>query len=878
MGVTLMNLLGPNRDKLLREIARQADTFTKDNLAGKSKRILIPTSYLHVEFNRIVDYILAIALKIRGSQIIPVLCNGFHHEQCPVWAGAFVNDFGSQCRETCKLPARVLWEDILGYNVCCLTDYRMAGDRETALNAVAGINYKNYRKYTFDGYDLGYQVAEVVANSNNLSKVLPGQRYETELVNHATNTVELILAYHRLMHQVRPDVIVGSLHDHYQWSTLYHVGRKAGVSYYSHTMVEEPGCVHFGKNVDKVCEVSDAWPSFRNTPVESQTWKAFDEYMGRKAAGKSTCFDIYPSVGAKELKELKSKLDINKPVAFFPSNVPWDSAIHNYCFVSGDKEIIHFIHKTVSFFNRHPEFQLIIKAHPYEQVFKHFPFLPHTLKNILKNINAPLGANIFFIDADSPISIFDIYPLVDIGIVHSSRSGCELAMHGVPVILAGDNHYRGKEFTLDVATESEFYKTIKNTLLTHETRQAVHRRIELSRKYWLLYNSHGFVNLGLFTQGWTKPVELLFHGMDDFLPGANERLDYFCEAVLSDKPIFGSYRWPPISFQSPQDADTGVNKGAKTSADRIKLSTYWKASTNLPDDINHWIQSYHSSNGKKGTYDYTDLLTQIQDLHDEFYTPIRIPIDSHETQFIFFQLNLAKAQQLWYFIHPFEHFPLIKWLLKHKKNIDKYIDIGAHVGTMTIPLAKLSPDIQIVAVEPVSENCEDLERNIELNDLRNVDVYRGAVYNQKGTVDFFINALHDGRGGLFNNRLHGTGDIFVSQERLAKDFPSFEQQIEVNSITLDELVADRSCLLKISCDGYIPEILLSGLESFKNLRIQALLTNVTKPAFKETYKILKELYQEIVSWDSTTRVITPIDQDSAGTATHLLCKRPIYSS
>jgi FkbM family methyltransferase len=868
-----MNLLSEKNDRLLRNIARMAETFVNEKGIVKNKRILIPTSYLQVQFNRIVDYILSIGLKLRGAEIVPILCNGFHDEQCPVWAGTFVNDFPSQCRETCNFPAHLLWEEILGYNAPKLTEYRMNGDREIAEKAMAGINYKNYREYTFDDYDVGCQVAEVVANCNNLSEVLPGNQFENELLLHGMNTVKMILAYSRLIKKVQPDVIVGSLHDHYQWSTLYHVARKAGVSYYSHTMVEEPGSVHFGKNVDKVCEVSDAWPSFRDTPVEPEIWKSFDRYMDRKAAGKSTCFNIYPAVGAKELEELKSKLDISKPVAFFPSNVPWDSAIHNYCFVSGDKEIIQLIHKTVSYFNRHPEFQLIIKAHPYEQVFKDFQFLPHTLKRILENLNAPLGPNIFFIDADSPISIFDIYPLADLGIVHSSRSGCELAMHGVPVILAGDNHYRSKGFTLDVANESEFYESIQGVLSGCETRQTINERIKLSRKYWLLYNSHGFVNLGLFNQGWTKPVELLFDRLEEFLPGNNHRLDYICDAILTGKPIFGDSRWPPISFPEFNNDGNKRDNAHNNSTGKVKLSKYWKVSGRVPDDINSWIRSYHSSINKEPAYEYIDLLAQIQDFHDDCYVPIRVPLDTNDSQFVFFNLNLAKAQQLWHYMHPFENFPLVRWMLD-QKYIEKYIDIGAHIGSMAIPLAKLSPRIRTVAVEPVPENYTDLKRNIELNGLKNVEIVKAAAYSKTGTAEFFINALHDGRGGLFNNRLHGTGEIFVSPQRLKKDYPAVKQEIEVKAITLDELVDDQLSLVKIDADGYDSEVLLSGIESLKRGRIQSLLISTNRSSCEETYRILKEYFLEISSWIPDTKRIELMDENSAKTATNLLCKIP----
>jgi len=174
--------------------------------------------------------------------------------------------------------------------------------------------------------------------------------------------------------------------------------------------------------------------------------------------------------------------------------------------------------------------------------------LPHTIKNILADYCEPLKDNIFFIDADSKISSFDLYPIVDLGIVHSSRSGCELAMYGKPVILVADNHFRGKGFVIDVSSEKEFYENIEKIFHSPESDNKIEERIELSRKYWLLYQFHGFIDFGLFRGGWGKPVELLFGGLADFLPGRNEKLDYICDAILSGKPIFGDHRWPPVSL------------------------------------------------------------------------------------------------------------------------------------------------------------------------------------------------------------------------------------------------------------------------------------------------------------------------------------------
>jgi hypothetical protein len=541
-----MYLLSPAFDKLMYQIAREADAYVKLRHVRPKTRILFPTSYIHVQFNRVIDFILPISLKIRGAEIIPILCNQFHDEQCPVWSGVFVKDFKQQCTQLCNQPAHRLWHEILGYSPKLLTRYRIPGSREVDQLITCDMNSSNFSGYRFNGFSIGNQAAEVVANSNNLGRVLSDTKYDDELKLHATNAIEMILAYEIAIKELQPDVCVGSMHDHYQWSTLYHVASTHGISYYSYTMLDQKGCAYFGKDVQKVCEVDGAWPSFREVAVEPELWDKFDAYMENKADGRTTYFSLYPSRGNQEFEKLKDSLDPQKPLAFFPVNVPWDNAIHNFCYLARD--IIEMIQKTVRYFNRHPEFQFIIKSHPMEQNFVRYGFLPHTVRKILEDMNEPLGPNIIFIDSDSSISSFDIYPIIDLGIVHSSRSGVEMALCGKPVILTADNHYRGKGFTIDISTEEEFYASIENILNYGESQQNVEDRTRLTRKYWLLYNFHGFVDLGLFEDGWVKPAQLEFTSLEDFLPGKNEKLDYICDSILNGEPIFGESRWPPVSL------------------------------------------------------------------------------------------------------------------------------------------------------------------------------------------------------------------------------------------------------------------------------------------------------------------------------------------
>lgn len=122
---------------------------------------------------------------------------------------------------------------------------------------------------------------------------------------------------------------------------------------------------------------------------------------------------------------------------------------------------------------------------------------------------------------------------------------------------------------------------------------------------------------------------------------------------------------------------------------------------------------------------------------------------------------------------------------------DVVIDIGAHVGIVSIYLAKQYPDIDVMAYEPSKENFERLQRNIITNGVKNVH-----------PVNFAITG--DGRKLTISGNPSGnTGGMS------AFTTPNGHSQT-VESLTLDQLMSGfkrKLKLLKIDCEGAEYEII-----------------------------------------------------------------------
>lgn len=124
------------------------------------------------------------------------------------------------------------------------------------------------------------------------------------------------------------------------------------------------------------------------------------------------------------------------------------------------------------------------------------------------------------------------------------------------------------------------------------------------------------------------------------------------------------------------------------------------------------------------------------------------------------------------------------------------VDIGAHVGIMSIYFSKLFPNARIYAFEPSPSNYRRLIINIKNNQCKNITPRNFAVTEDGRSIKMFIGSGKN-TGGCSGH--YG----FVSQG---------EWNYEASSVTLDEIIDETGeChLLKIDCEGGEHEILQSS--------------------------------------------------------------------
>lgn len=128
------------------------------------------------------------------------------------------------------------------------------------------------------------------------------------------------------------------------------------------------------------------------------------------------------------------------------------------------------------------------------------------------------------------------------------------------------------------------------------------------------------------------------------------------------------------------------------------------------------------------------------------------------------------------------------------------LDVGANVGVFAVTMGKLCSSASIFCFEPSPQTAEQLHRNIEANDLRNISVSQVAVSDSEGTI-------------LFSNNLDdpATNRIVPAASEISISVP----MTTLDAFLLKEGIAEVT-LAKVDVEGAEPLVLQGARQSLRN--------------------------------------------------------------
>jgi hypothetical protein len=178
---------------------------------------------------------------------------------------------------------------------------------------------------------------------------------------------------------------------------------------------------------------------------------------GARVWGKSKRLWQYVSSQGADQTRKALGLD-DRPIVLLAANVLGDSlTLGRNIFAESMSE---WITKTVQYFAKRTDVQLIVRVHPGEKIVPQVKSMGTVVREALPEI----PSHIHLIGALDNVNTYDLIEIANLGLAYTTTVGVETAMNGIPVISCGETHYRGRGFTIDPNSWDEYFSVLEKVL------------------------------------------------------------------------------------------------------------------------------------------------------------------------------------------------------------------------------------------------------------------------------------------------------------------------------------------------------------------------------------------------------------------------------
>jgi FkbM family methyltransferase len=182
-------------------------------------------------------------------------------------------------------------------------------------------------------------------------------------------------------------------------------------------------------------------------------------------------------------------------------------------------------------------------------------------------------------------------------------------------------------------------------------------------------------------------------------------------------------------------------------------------------------------------------------------------IESMDAQFLVFSGNDLVSNALRNGGYELDLHAMSQRILSEYKD-GVVLDIGANLGSYTIPLAKKHPDIKFHAFEPQRIVSYQLCANVIINSLENVYTYELALSNENTSIELTTpDYATEGNIGAFS----------IDEEVRANEYEcaTVNTTDRIDLIPLDHMTFNNIRLIKVDVEGHELEALKGGIETIK---------------------------------------------------------------
>lgn len=486
------------------EVARQATQAAPS--AGPAPRVLILALRGWVSHGG-YELTLAQALRMRGAEVALLTCGGGQPACEMGWA-----------RNVHPRPCdRCAWYTDTLRDIAGLRSYRLADHLPWGADARRAPSHPRA-----DG-DRLYAESSISVQwflrTTRPDRVPEGQR-ATEDFAVAAEAVER--AALEVLDDFRPDIVFMANGLFAAERVIRRVALDRGLRAPTYEMAPRADTLVFSQDAPAPDYDTDAvWARVREQPLTPEQDAAVSELLGNRARGLGAHERFFDAT-VEDRAQLRSHLRIPdgaRVISLF-TNLSWDSATigHDVGYAS----MFDWIEQTVRSAATMDDLVLVVRVHPAEA---HWRTRESVEQEVVRGLGA-VPANVRVVGASEALSSYALVGMSDLVLAYTTTVGLEASFGGVPVAVAGDTHYRGRGFTLDVERHEQLETAMRSADGTLDP-----AKVELAHRYAYTFFYRSMIPFaavrtrgGLIVEG---------PGSADVLrPGRDRHLDWICDRIL----------------------------------------------------------------------------------------------------------------------------------------------------------------------------------------------------------------------------------------------------------------------------------------------------------------------------------------------------------
>jgi len=291
---------------------------------------------------------------------------------------------------------------------------------------------------------------------------------------------EAACAAYAYLQKHKPDVIILPNGTILEFGVIYQVARFLGIPTVTYEFGEQRERIWVAQDAEVMRqETNELWWMHQDQPLTPDQLAQVRKLFASRQRGSlwenfARRWQGVPSEGGAQVRK-NLGLD-GRPIVLLATNVIGDSLTLGRQVFSDS--MTEWLERTVRYFAARPDVQLVARIHPGELITK-----GPSVADVVHKALPGLSEHIHLVPADAKVNTYDLVEIADLGLVYTTTVGMEMAMSGVPVIVVGNTHYRGKGFTLDPASWDDYFVLLTDALSARSPARLSQAQVEQAWNY-----------------------------------------------------------------------------------------------------------------------------------------------------------------------------------------------------------------------------------------------------------------------------------------------------------------------------------------------------------------------------------------------------------